>query len=116
MPAVPAPPFLSRGALLPLVLAPPLLTLVTTPLVSEGGVMHFLRCLLANWVVTVAVGAAMHGMVNAGAATTAARAASSLVLTPPVGDIDLLNWDAFDLAIERGYESTLRALEKAPVR
>lgn len=56
------------------------------------------------------------GMVNAGAATTAARAASSLVLTPPVGDIDLLNWDAFDLAIERGYESTLRALEKAPVR
>ena len=52
------------------------------------------------------------GMVNATAATFAARAASSLVLTPPVSDIALLDWDSFDLAIERGYESTVRALEE----
>lgn len=42
----------------------------------------------------------------------AARAASSLVLTPPVSDIDLLDWDSFDKAVERGYESTCRALEE----
>lgn len=54
------------------------------------------------------------GMVNASAATFAARAASSLVLTPPVSDIALLDWDSFDLAIERGYESTIRALEDQP--
>ena len=54
------------------------------------------------------------GMVNSTAATFAARAASSLVLTPPVSDIDLLDWDSFDLAVERGYESTCRALEDQP--
>ncbi len=52
------------------------------------------------------------GMVNSSAATFAARAASSLVLTPPVSDIDLLDWESFDVAVERGYESTCRALEE----
>ena len=52
------------------------------------------------------------GMVNSTAATYAARAASSLVLTPPVSDIDLLDWESFDVAVERGYESTCRALEE----
>ena len=52
------------------------------------------------------------GMVNSTAATFAARAASSLVLTPPVSDIDLLDFESFDVAIERGYESTCRALEE----
>lgn len=51
------------------------------------------------------------GMVNSTAATFAARAASSLVLTPPVSDIDLLDFESFDVAVERGYESTVRALE-----
>jgi len=54
------------------------------------------------------------GMVNASAATHAARAASSLVFSPPVSDIDLLDWDAFDVAIERGYESTREALSFTP--
>ena len=52
------------------------------------------------------------GMVNSSAATFAARAASSLVLTPPVSDIDLLDWESFDVAVERGYESTCRALDE----
>jgi NTE family protein len=52
------------------------------------------------------------GMVNSTAATFAARAASSLVLTPPVSDIDLLDFESFDVAVERGYESTVRALEE----
>jgi NTE family protein len=52
------------------------------------------------------------GMVNSAAATSAARASSSLVLTPPVSDIDLLEFESFDLAVERGYESTVRALEE----
>ena len=52
------------------------------------------------------------GMVNSTAATFAARAASSLVLTPPVSDIDLLDFESFDVAVERGYESTCRALEE----
>ena len=50
------------------------------------------------------------GMVNSGAQTLAARGASTLLIMPPLGGIDLLNWRAFDRAIEIGYQHTLRVV------
>ena len=48
------------------------------------------------------------GMVNSGSAALEARALSSLLLTPRLDDIDLLEWKAFYRAIDRGYQHTLR--------
>ncbi|PIV33555.1 MAG: hypothetical protein COS34_07075 [Lysobacterales bacterium CG02_land_8_20_14_3_00_62_12] len=48
------------------------------------------------------------GMVNAASAALEARTQSSLLLTPPTDDIDLLEWKAFYRAIDRGYQHTLR--------
>ncbi len=53
------------------------------------------------------------GMVNAAAATTAARAAASVVIAPKMQGIDLLEWSAFDEAIERGYVAAVAALERS---
>ncbi len=50
------------------------------------------------------------GMVNAEAASIARRAQTSLLLTPPLNDIDLLDWKAYDRAIEAGYQYTLRVI------
>lgn len=43
------------------------------------------------------------GMVNSAAATVARREQTDLLLQPPLEDVDLLNWRAFDRAIEAGY-------------
>ncbi|MDZ4812271.1 MAG: patatin-like phospholipase family protein [Pseudomonadota bacterium] len=48
------------------------------------------------------------GMVNSGSAALEARELSTLLLTPPLDDIDLLEWKAFYRAIDRGYQHTLR--------
>ncbi len=48
------------------------------------------------------------GMVNSGAAALEARELSTLLLTPPLDDIDLLEWKSFYRAIDRGYQHTLR--------
>ncbi len=48
------------------------------------------------------------GMVNSGSAALEARELSTLLLTPPLNDIDLLEWKAFYRAIDRGYQHTLR--------
>jgi NTE family protein len=50
------------------------------------------------------------GMVNSGVATLAARSASTLLINPPLNEIDLLDWQQFDRAIEIGYQHTLRLL------
>ncbi len=50
------------------------------------------------------------GMVNSGAATLAARNACTLLFMPPLGDIDLLEWQAFDRAIDIGYAHAIRTL------
>lgn len=50
------------------------------------------------------------GMVNSGVQTTTARNAASLLIMPPLGGIDLLDWQAFDRAIEIGYQHTLRMI------
>ena len=50
------------------------------------------------------------GMVNSGAATVAARQSSSLLLAPALGNIDLLDWQAFDRAVDIGYQCAVRTL------
>jgi NTE family protein len=53
------------------------------------------------------------GMVNAGAASLAARSAATLLLAPALHEIELLEWRAFDRAIEIGYRHTQRVLSEA---
>lgn len=48
------------------------------------------------------------GMVNSSSATLEARNLSSLLLTPGLEDIGLLEWKSFYHAIDRGYQYTLR--------
>ena len=43
------------------------------------------------------------GMINSDAATAAGRQQTDLLLHPPLAHVDLLNWKAFDKAIEVGY-------------
>lgn len=54
------------------------------------------------------------GMVNSAAATLAHREQTDLLLQPPLETIDLLNWKAFERAIEVGYRYTLGRLENLP--
>lgn len=50
------------------------------------------------------------GMVNAEAASLERRALTSLLLTPALEDIDLLDWHAYDRAIEAGYQYAHRVI------
>lgn len=52
------------------------------------------------------------GMVNSAAATAAGRELTDLLLAPPLADIDLLHWRAFDRAIELGYQHARERLER----
>jgi NTE family protein len=54
------------------------------------------------------------GMVNSAASSIAHRAQSDLILQPPLADVDMLNWEAFDRAILAGYEYAARRLEELP--
>jgi NTE family protein len=54
------------------------------------------------------------GMVNSNAMTAAHREKTDLLLQPPLAQIDMLNWHAFDRAIAAGYEYAVRRLEKLP--
>lgn len=54
------------------------------------------------------------GMVNSAAATMAHREQTDLMLQPPLESIDMLNWQAFDQAIEVGYRYTRTRLENLP--
>ena len=46
----------------------------------------------------------MHaGMVNSVSSAAAQRALADVMLKPPLANIDLLKWRAFDRAIEAGY-------------
>src|SRR5271165_2404143 len=57
----------------------------------------------------------MHaGMVNSAASERAQRELADVLLKPPLTDIDLLNWQAFDRAIEAGYQYACAALENLP--
>jgi NTE family protein len=54
------------------------------------------------------------GMVNSTASTIAHRAQSDLILQPSLAGVDMLNWDAFDRAIQAGYEYAVKKLEELP--
>ncbi len=54
------------------------------------------------------------GMVNSSAMTAAHREKTDLLLQPPLAQIDMLNWAAFEKAIAAGYEYAVRRLEALP--
>jgi NTE family protein len=57
----------------------------------------------------------MHaGMVNSSATERAQRELADVLLKPPLSNIDLLDWQAFDRAIEAGYEYARVALSELP--
>ncbi|HWW31153.1 MAG TPA: patatin-like phospholipase family protein [Steroidobacteraceae bacterium] len=60
----------------------------------------------------------MHaGMVNSAASERAQRELADVLLKPPLANVDLLNWQAFDRAIAAGYlyaRTTLEALPAIP--
>ncbi|HJS91993.1 MAG TPA: patatin-like phospholipase family protein [Steroidobacteraceae bacterium] len=54
------------------------------------------------------------GMVNSTASTIAHRAQSDLILQPSLAEVDMLNWQAFDRAIQAGYDYAVKRLEELP--
>lgn len=50
------------------------------------------------------------GMVNSAATVARQRRQSNLLLTPDLGEIDLLGWNQFERAVQLGYEETVRQL------
>jgi NTE family protein len=57
----------------------------------------------------------MHsGMVNSASSAAAQRALADVLLKPPLVNIDLLNWRAFDRAIKAGYDYARLTLETLP--
>ena len=53
------------------------------------------------------------GMVNAEAASLERRAHTSLLLTPPLHDVELLDWKAYERAIDAGYTYAQKLLGRA---
>ena len=54
------------------------------------------------------------GMVNGSASAAAQRRLADVLLQPPLDNIDLLNWRAFDRAIEAGYAYAAGVLDAFP--
>jgi NTE family protein len=58
----------------------------------------------------------MHtGMINSAASAKAQRELADVLLKPPLANVDLLNWQAFDRAIQAGYDYARIALEELTV-
>jgi NTE family protein len=55
------------------------------------------------------------GTVNSGAKLRAVSEQTDLLIQPPLESIDMLDWKAFDRAIEAGYAHTMRLLERTPL-
>lgn len=53
------------------------------------------------------------GMVNSAAATAARREQTDVLLQPPLENVDLLDWRAFERAIEAGYAHAVQKLSAA---
>ncbi|MFO1467310.1 MAG: patatin-like phospholipase family protein [Steroidobacteraceae bacterium] len=53
------------------------------------------------------------GMVNSATAAAQQRELADLLIKPTLANIDLLNWQAFDRAIDAGFEHACRVLEGA---
>ena len=57
----------------------------------------------------------MHaGMINSTASERAQRELADVLMKPPLANIDLLNWQAFDRAIQAGYDYARTALDELP--
>jgi len=57
----------------------------------------------------------MHaGMVNGASSAAAQRELADVLLKPPLANVDLLNWRAFDRAIQAGYDYARATLEALP--
>jgi NTE family protein len=57
----------------------------------------------------------MHaGMVNSVTSAADQRRLADVLLKPPLANVDLLHWHAFDRAIEAGYSYARSALESLP--
>jgi len=57
----------------------------------------------------------MHsGMINGAAGAAVQRELAEVLLKPPLGNIDLLNWRAFDRAIQAGYDYARATLDALP--
>jgi NTE family protein len=54
------------------------------------------------------------GMVNSAATSAAHRQRTDLILQPPLADVDMLNWKAYERAIAAGYRYALERLEQLP--
>jgi NTE family protein len=54
------------------------------------------------------------GMINSTSTAAAQRALADVLLKPPLNEIDLLDWRAFDGAIQLGYEYACAALQDLP--
>jgi NTE family protein len=54
------------------------------------------------------------GMINSTSTAAAQRELADVLLKPPLDDIDLLDWQAFDRAIRLGYDYARTALEELP--
>jgi len=54
------------------------------------------------------------GLVNSAASAAVQRTLADVLLRPPLPTIDLLNWKAFDRAIDLGYAYACQALEGLP--
>jgi NTE family protein len=53
------------------------------------------------------------GMVNAEAASIERRSYTNLLLAPPLADIELLDWHAYERAIEAGYRHACEVIGRA---
>jgi len=57
----------------------------------------------------------MHaGMINSTASERVQRELADVLLKPPLANVDLLNWQAFDRAIQAGYDYARMALDELP--
>jgi NTE family protein len=57
----------------------------------------------------------MHaGMINSAASAAVQRELADVLLKPPLGNVDLLNWRAFDRVIQAGYDYARAALDALP--
>jgi NTE family protein len=54
------------------------------------------------------------GMINSASSASVQRELADVLLKPPLANIDLLNWHAFDRAIQAGYDYARRTLEELP--
>jgi NTE family protein len=54
------------------------------------------------------------GMINSGSSAAAQRELADVLLKPPLPNVELLDWQAFDTAIEAGYEYARVALLDLP--